>query len=398
MPTFDTTSSLDTAAERSKGSGLSIAILALAGFVIVTTEFLIIGLLPAMSRDMGISISQAGLFVTLFAFVVMLFGPPLTAMLSHLDRKRTFVAILVLFAASNALAAMAGNVWVMALARLLPALALPVFWGTASETAGMLAGPGREGKAVTQVYFGISAAMLLGIPMGTMFADAVGWRGAFWALTVMSLLMALLLWVSMPHLAPTAKVKLVKQVKTLANLHFITQLLLSVAVFTAMFTAYTYLADTLERVAGVPSAQVGWWLMGFGAVGLVGNSLGGRFVDRNPMGATMGFALLMGLAFIAATPSSISLATFGGVLIVWGIAQNALFPVCQVRVMQAAPQALALAGTLNVSAANAGIALGSVIGGVTIEQWGLTAVGYVAALIVLLAIPMAIVISRHKPN
>jgi len=165
-----------------------------------------------------------------------------------------------------------------------------------------------------------------------------------------------------------------------------------------MFTAYTYLADTLERVAGVPSAQVGWWLMGFGAVGLVGNSLGGRFVDRNPMGATMGFALLMGLAFIAATPSSISLATFGGVLIVWGIAQNALFPVCQVRVMQAAPQALALAGTLNVSAANAGIALGSVIGGVTIEQWGLTAVGYVAALIVLLAIPMAIVISRHKPN
>jgi len=398
MPTFDTTSSIDTAAERSKGSGLSIAILALAGFVIVTTEFLIIGLLPAMSRDMGISISQAGLFVTLFAFVVMLFGPPLTAMLSHLDRKRTFVAILVLFAASNALAAMAGNVWVMALARLLPALALPVFWGTASETAGMLAGPGREGKAVTQVYFGISAAMLLGIPMGTMFADAVGWRGAFWALTVMSLLMALLLWVSMPHLAPTAKVKLVKQVKTLANLHFITQLLLSVAVFTAMFTAYTYLADTLERVAGVPSAQVGWWLMGFGAVGLVGNSLGGRFVDRNPMGATMGFALLMGLAFIAATPSSISLATFGGVLIVWGIAQNALFPVCQVRVMQAAPQALALAGTLNVSAANAGIALGSVIGGVTIEQWGLTAVGYVAALIVLLAIPMAIVISRHKPN
>ena len=211
MPSFDTTATGTASGEKSTGAGLSIAILALAGFVIVTTEFLIIGLLPSMARDLGISISDAGLLVTLFAFTVMLFGPPLTAMLSHLDRKRTFVIILLIFAAANALAAVSSNIWVLALARFIPALALPVFWGTASETASLLAGPERAGKAVAQVYLGISAAMLFGIPLGTLFADAVGWRGAFWALTVLSMLMALLLWISMPSLAPTAKVGLAKQ-------------------------------------------------------------------------------------------------------------------------------------------------------------------------------------------
>ncbi|SHM96176.1 Predicted arabinose efflux permease, MFS family [Pseudomonas asturiensis] len=388
MPSLETTTAGATG-ERSTGAGLSIAILALAGFVIVTTEFLIIGLLPAMARDLGISISTAGLLVTLFAFTVMLFGPPLTAMLSHLDRKRTFIVILLIFAASNALAAMSSNLWVLALARFIPALALPVFWGTASETASMMAGPRQAGKAVAQVYLGISAAMLFGIPLGTVFADAVGWRGAFWALTLLSALMALLLALSMPKMARTKKVGLAQQARILRDPYFIANLLLSILLFTAMFGAYTYLADTLERIAGIESAQVGWWLMGFGAVGLIGNALGGRYVDRSPLGSTMVFALLLALGMSASVPAAGSMPLLAVVLVIWGIAHTALFPICQIRVMNAAPHAQALAGTLNVSAANAGIGLGSIIGGFTIEHLGLQAVGYVAAIVALLAIALA---------
>ncbi|KFE52350.1 MFS transporter [Pseudomonas syringae] len=398
MPSFDTTATGTASGERSTGAGLSIAILALAGFVIVTTEFLIIGLLPSMARDLGISISDAGLLVTLFAFTVMLFGPPLTAMLSHLDRKRTFVIILLIFAAANALAAVSSNIWVLAFARFIPALALPVFWGTASETASLLAGPERAGKAVAQVYLGISAAMLFGIPLGTLFADAVGWRGAFWALTVLSMLMALLLWISMPSLAPTAKVGLAKQAKILGDPRFIANLVLSILLFTAMFAAYTYLADTLERIAQVPSAHVGWWLMGFGAVGLIGNGLGGRYVDRSPLGSTIVFAVLLALGMTASVPAAGSLPLLCAVLFVWGVAHTALFPICQIRVMKAAPQAQALAGTLNVSAANAGIGLGSVIGGMTIEHLGLHDVGYVAAAIAVLAVITAVLTLRMKSN
>ncbi|MCV4265696.1 MFS transporter [Pseudomonas capsici] len=389
MSYSESASNAASSGARSTGTGLSIAILALAGFVIVTTEFLIIGLLPALARDLGVSISVAGLLVTLFAFTVMLFGPPLTAMLSHLDRKRMFIAILLIFTASNALAAVSSNIWVLAVARFIPALALPVFWGTASETASLLAGPEKAGKAVAQVYLGISAAMLLGIPLGTVFADAVGWRGAFWALTVLSGLMALLLALSMPHLAPTEKVGLAQQARILRDRHFMMNLLLSILLFTAMFAAYTYLADTLERIAHIAPAQVGWWLMGFGAVGLIGNGLGGRYVDRSPLGSTMAFALLLALGMSASVPMAGSLPLLAVVLVVWGIAHTALFPICQIRVMKAAPQAQALAGTLNVSAANAGIGLGSIIGGATIEHLGLESVGHVAAGVALLAIAVA---------
>ncbi|WP_407309539.1 MFS transporter [Pseudomonas sp. nanlin1] len=376
------------------GAGWSVTILALAAFVIVTTEFLIIGLLPAMARDLGISISTAGLLVTLFAFTVMLCGPPLTAMLSHLDRKRTFIAILMIFAFANALAALSTNLYVLALARLIPALALPVFWGTASETASRLAGPERGGKAVAQVYLGISAAMLFGIPLGTLFADAFNWRAAFWALSGLSVVMAVLLWQAMPHLAPTAKVRLGEQAKILKDPRFLANLLLSILLFTAMFTGYTYLADTLERIAGVAPAYVGWWLMGFGAVGLIGNQLGGRFADRSPLGSTIAFALLLGVGLLAVVPASGHLALLASVLVIWGIAHTALFPLCQIRVMNTAPTAQALAGTLNVSAANAGIGLGSTLGAIIIEQAGLASLGYAAGAVAGLALLLALVMGR----
>ena len=143
-------------------------------------RILIVGLIPALARDFGVSVPQAGQLVALFAFTVMLAGPPLTAALAHVERKRLFVAILLVFAGANALAALAPNLWVLALARFIPALALPVFWGTASEAAARMAGPLRAGQAVSRVYLGISAALLFGIPIGTLAAAAIGWRASFW--------------------------------------------------------------------------------------------------------------------------------------------------------------------------------------------------------------------------
>ena len=371
---------------RAARARLSVALLAVSAFVIVTTEFLIVGLLPALARDLGLGIARAGQLVTLFAFTVMLAGPPLTALLAHLDRRRLFVAILLLFAASNALAAVATLPWLLALARVLPALALPVFWGTASETAAQLAPAGQGGRAVARVYLGITAAMLFGIPLGTLAAEAIGWRGSFWLLSALSLLMAGALALWMPGTAVESRRALGEQARVLRQPWLLGNVLLSVLVFTAMFTAYTYLADVLERLLQVPAAQVGWWLMGFGAVGLLGNALSGRWVDRAPLAATLAFCTVLALGVLA----SVWLAGQGGgeviALALWGVAHTALFPLCQVRVMRAAPQAQALAGTLNVSAANAGIGLGALLGGGAIERWGLGSLGMAAAAVALLAI------------
>lgn len=395
MPVYE--SALVSAAPR-RGANLSVAILAFSAFLIVTTEFLIVGLLPSLARDLDISISMAGQLVTLFAFTVMIFGPPLTAMLSHLDRKKLFVAILLIFAASNALAAVSDSFWLLAIARLIPALALPVFWGTASETAGQLADPDKASQAISNVYLGISAAMLLGIPLGTLASNALGWRGAFWLLAGLSLVMALAILAFMPAVSRTAKVDFLQQAKIFREPYFLSNVLLSVVVFSAMFTAYTYLADILERVAGVHAEHIGWWLMGFGAVGLIGNWIGGKALGRSPIKASVLFLFLLALGMCAIVPLAHMGLLFCAALGLWGIANTALYPVSQVRVMSSVTHSKALAGTTNVSAANAGIGIGAIVGGMTIANLGTEYLGYVAAAIAIMALMLVPLVRQLAPR
>ncbi|MDQ2819166.1 MAG: MFS transporter [Pseudomonadota bacterium] len=379
-------------------AGLQIWIMTIAAFVIVTTEFLIVGQLPALAKDLGISIAAAGQLVTLFAFTVMLFGPFMTARLSHLGRKGLFVAILVVFFAANMLAAVSPNIWVLALARFIPALFLPVFWGTASETAGQLAGPKNAGRAVGKVYLGISAAMVFGIPLGTLATNAIGWRNTFWILAGMSLLMALLIQLCMPTLPVPGVVKGQKQTAIFKDKHFLAHVGVSVLAFTAMFTAYTYLADILERVAGIAPAEVGWWLMGFGAVGLLGNYIGGRVVDANPLGATAGFLLVLIAGMLGTLLTVHNHGLMALALAVWGLAYTAMFPICQVRVMKAGSAAQALAGTVNVSAANAGIGLGAIIGGAAIGHWSVSSLMGLSSAIAVLGIAAALWMMKARSS
>lgn len=373
----------------------SIVMLAVAAFVIVTTEYVIVGLLPVLARDMGVTISVAGQLVTLFAFTVMVCGPVLIVLLSHVERKRLFVSILLIFAAANALAAVASSLWVLAIARFIPALVLPVFWGTASETAAKIVGVKRAGRAVSQVYLGISAALLFGIPLGTVAATHFGWRSTFWLLAGLALVMAVGLAVWMPTVAQPHRLAIREQLRIFHDRRFVLNIVLSVLVFTAMFTAYTYLADMLETVAKVKATQVGWWLMGFGAVGLVGNWLGGRFVDRSPLGSTVVCVAVLGLGMMASVLGAQSWFWLVLALAVWGIAYTALFPICQVRVMKAATHAQALAGTLNVSAANAGTGLGAMLGGAVIPVLGTESIVYVATVIAVVACALAIAMMRR---
>jgi DHA1 family inner membrane transport protein len=152
-----------------------------------------------------------------------------------------------------------------------------------------------------------------------------------------------------------------------------------------MFTGYTYLAEMLEKSAGIAPSRVGWWLMGFGAVGLAGNWLGGRLVDKQPLATTAVFSVVLALGMAGTMALAGSNIWFVIALAVWGIANTALYPVCQIRVMKAASGAQALAGTINVSAANGGIALGAMLGGLSISAWGPGHVGYVSAAIAVLA-------------
>ncbi|MBY5377262.1 MFS transporter [Rhizobium leguminosarum] len=377
-------------------TALSILILGLSGFVLVTTEFLIIGLIPQVAREFAISTAQAGWLVSLFAFTVMLCGPFLTARLAHFERKSLFFIILMIFAASNLLAALAPNVWILAIGRFIPALALPVFWGTASETAAQLVEPRHSGRAVARVYLGISAALVLGVPLGTVAATSVGWRGSFVILGIASLLLAAMIWRFMPRLTAPRPTGSRHQTSLINDKRFLAHVGLSVLVFVAMFTAYTFLADLLENVAGIDPRYVGWWLMGFGLIGLIGNWMGGLIADRNSLFATLIFTVILIIAMLLFIPAAQNPWLLAAVLGLWGISYTALFPVCQIRVMEAGMKAQALAATVNVSAANAGAGVGAITGGVVIDYLHLSQLGHVSAVIGAVAIIYAAVVLRAK--
>ncbi|QVK34503.1 MFS transporter [Pseudomonas syringae] len=378
---------------------LPILLLSAAGFTVLTTEFVIVGLLPAVARDLNVTVSQAGLLVTLFAFTVAAFGPFLTAYFSRFERKRLFVSILVLFGFANVLAALAPNIAVTGIARLIPALGLPVFWALASETAVDIVGPQFAGRAIARIGFGIVCATVFGIPIGTLISDAFGWRTAFLVLAVLAFAKALLLTVYLPKTpAKQNPVSILKQFGILRSRMMQGHVLLSVLVFSGMFTAYTYLADMLERLAGFDGALVGWCLMGFGAVGLLGNSLGGRMVDRHPLIASLVFCAFMVVGMVAVVPSIHSVVALPLALAVWGITQAALFLVSHVRLIKAAPQAPAFAASLNIAGANLGIGIGAMIGGRVIDHLGLGSVGFAAAGIIVLAIVLALLLIKRDPG
>lgn len=370
---------------------LPIMLLSAAGFTVLTTEFILVGLLPPLARDLGVSIPEAGLLVTLFAFAVAASGPFLTAYFSRFERKRLFVIVLLLFGLSNLAAALAPNIGVMALARLIPALGVPVFWALASETAVDLVGQERAGRAISIISFGVICATVLGVPIGTLVSDAYGWRVAFGALAAVAFGKAALLYFFLPSSRlERAHAPLAEQFRVLRDPLLIGHVLLSTLLFTGMFTAYTYLADLLERLAGFDGSWIGWTLMAFGAVGLIGNSIGGRLVDRNPIGASLLFSAPMALGLLAVVPAIGS--TWGLILAltVWGVTQAALFIVSHVRVMKAAPGASAFAASLNISGANLGIGVGALVGGRVIDAIGVGALGYAAAAIVAVAIALSL--------
>lgn len=373
-----------------------ILLLSAAGFTILTTEFVIVGLLPAIARDLQVSVSQAGLLVTLFAFTVAAFGPFLTAYCARFPRKPLFIIVLVLFGLSNTVAALAPNIWVMALARLVPALGLPVFWALASETAVDIVGPDEAGRAISKIGFGIVCATVFGIPVGTLIADLFGWRSAFAILALVAFAKALLLYLYLPKTSVhNEQASLGSQFAILRSPLMQGHVLLSILVFSGMFTAYTYLADILERLAGFNGTLVGWCLMGFGAVGLIGNSLGA--FCRSPSADCLdGVLCPHDGGMVALVPSIHSTLGLAAAMGIWGMTQAAMFLVSHVRMMKAAPQAPAFAASLNIAGANIGVGLGAMVGGRVIDTLGLGHLGFAAAGFILLSIALALVLMKVK--
>lgn len=380
--------------ERRMPAGL--VALALGGFGIGLTEFLIAGLLPQVASSFSVSEAAAGRLISGYALSVAVGAIVLTAATARLPRKQVLVGLVALFVVGNLLSAVAPDYRVMLLGRIVAALCHGSFFGIGSLVARGLGAPERKSRAVAVMFAGLTLANVLGVPFGALVGERWGWRAAFWAVTAIGVLALAGIVALVPgragdarsltKTAPESPGSLRAQLREFRSWQVWLTLTATALGYGGMFGAFSYIAYTYTEVGGFSSAQVAWLLMVYGVGLVVGNLLGGRAADhdrdRALILALLGLTVtLTAFGLLAANATASVVLTF-----LMGVFGFAGVPGMITRVTDYAHGA-ALAAGANVSASNLGNALGAWLGGLAITAGlGYTAPLYVGAGIVLASV------------
>ena len=275
--------------------------LAAAAFGIGTTEFVIMGLLPDVARDLGVTVPQAGYLVSGYAMGVVV-GAPLVAMATaRLPRKTALLALMGVFLVGNLGCAVAPSYGLLLLARVVTAFAHGSFFGIGAVVARDLVPPNRRNQAVALMFSGLTLANVLGVPLGTALGQAAGWRAAFWAVVGIAVLAgaAILAWV--PSGLPGTKDGLGREFRALGRWPVLLPMLASVLASVSLFSVFTYIAPFLEEVTHLSPRGVTGALLAVGVGLTAGNLIGGRLADSNLMATVIGsFAGLVAVLLVLA--------------------------------------------------------------------------------------------------
>ncbi len=342
--------------------------LALGGFGIGLTEFVIAGLLPEVARDFNVNEAAAGWLISGYALAVVVGALGLTAAVTRLPRKQVLIGLMVLFVIGNAISAVAPTYGVMLTGRIIAALCHGAFFGIGSVVAASMVAENKKAGAIAIMFTGLTAANVLGVPFGTLLGQAFGWRSTFWAITIIGVIALIGVATLVPASTPDAlsSVGLRREVSAFGSGQVWLSLVVTILGFGGMFGAFTYIAYTLTSVTGFASSAVPWLLILFGVGLFVGNALGGRLADRWLDGSLL--VVLAGLAIVLAVFALTAANPVATVvsLVLMGAFGFATVPGLQTRVMMYADQAPTLASGANIAAFNLGNALGAWIGGLTI--------------------------------
>ncbi|WP_027795740.1 MFS transporter [Paraburkholderia acidipaludis] len=346
---------------------LPLLALAVAAFGIGTTEFVIMGLLPDVARDLAVSIPAAGMLVSAYALGVTIGAPIVAIAIANVPRKAALMRLIGVFIVGNLLCALAPNYTILMAARIVTAFCHGAFFGIGSVVAAGLVAPNRRAQAIALMFTGLTLANVLGVPLGTALGQIAGWRATFWAVTGIGVLAALALWICLPAKIEMQKASLVHEFTVLKNPQVLMVLGISVLASTSLFAVFTYITPILEDVTGFSPHEVTFVLLVFGLGLTVGSTLGGKLADWKLMRSLLVFLGSIGivLAVFAATMHDALAAT--ATLFVWGILAFAIVPPLQILIVNRASEAPNLASTLNQGAFNLGNAGGAWLGGVAIS-------------------------------
>ncbi|MCU7823190.1 MFS transporter [Kitasatospora sp. DSM 101779] len=375
---------------------LALLALAIGAFGIGTTEFVVMGLLPQVAQDFGVSVPTAGLLTTGYALGVVVGAPLLAVLGTRISRKRMLMLLMGLFVAGNLLTALAPTFGLVLAGRITASLAHGAFFGIGSIVAAGLVAPARRAGAIAMMFTGLTVANVIGVPLGTLVGQQVGWRITFALVAVLGVaglagIAALVPADPRPGTDGAHRPGLRRELAAFRNVQVVLAMLMTVLGFGGVFAAITYIAPMMTGAAGYAESSVTWLLVLFGLGMVAGNLVGGRYADRRlmPMLITTLGALAVVLALFAFTAHDKVLAALTVPLI--GALGFATVPPLQKRVLDRTGDAPTLASAVNIGAFNLGNALAAWLGGAVLSAgFGATAPNWVGALMAAAALGLAV--------
>ncbi|GAB3920441.1 chloramphenicol efflux pump [Microlunatus endophyticus] len=349
---------------------LAVYVLAAAIFAQGTSEFMIAGLLPGLTRDLGVSVPRAGMLITAFALGMMIGAPVMTVLTLRLPRKFTLLVAAGGYVIMHLVGVLMHGYAGLMITRIVAAVLYATFWSASAVVATRLAGPRLLARSLALLVGGLSVANVIGVPAGTWLGERYGWRAAFVAVAIATAISAVAIAVLVPDTDTRSSVRLGALIRNEVGVFRSGRLwlaLLTTALFQGgVFAAFSYFAPLLINVTQITVGRVPIYLLLFGVGALAGTSLGGRFADRGPLAnviISLVATLLASGLLLATSASPIGV---GIAMILYALAAFSIAGGLNARVMGFAGSAPTLAAAVNTSAFNVGNAVGPWFGGLAI--------------------------------
>ncbi|WP_421759314.1 MFS transporter [Devosia sp.] len=375
--------------------------LALGTFAIGVEGFVIATLLPAISTDLGVSISQAGYLVFAYAIAYAIGSPVLSAVTGQFDRRALLAVVAVVFGSGALFAALSQGYGMLLLARVIIAACAGLYAATAQATAVSLAPVERRARAVSLVVAGTTMAVAFGAPIGALVSGVAGWRGTYFAIAVVGYLTAIAIWFMLPAGIKGDRRSIGERLAVLSVPGILPALLTILLYMVGPFAAFVYLGPITTKGMGLAPGLLPYVMLSFGVGAAIGNTLGGQLADRLGATRTVVFAsvasavMLVLLSAIPMLPAGVVGPVYFIFMFVWGVVAWTFLPAQVSRLVAMAPTSAPLALSLNASSLYLGTALGAVVGGQVIEQLGVNEIGLVAAAFPVLAL---LVLYASRPS
>ncbi|WP_086559836.1 MFS transporter [Streptomyces africanus] len=364
----------------------AVYILAFGIFAMVTSEFVVAGLMPQMAEGLHVTVPQIGYLITAFAVAMAAGGPFLTMAVAKLPPRTALLMLFAVFLAGNVLAATAPGYAVMTTARVITGVASQAFFGVAVSLCVQLTRPEVRGRAIAVVMNGLMLGTLLGLPLSTLVGERFGWRAAFWVISALALVAAAVTRAGVPPLQRAGSDgSLREELGVFRNPKLWLVLPTSTLIIGATFSAFSYFNPILTEVTGFSTGTVPALLIAYGATTVLGNTVVGRLADRRTVpvlavGLLLNALFLAGFALLADMPAPAVVCMLGIGLV--GVTMNPAMVTRVQRTGNAGP----LVNTVHSSFITLGVILGSSLGAVAIDTWGLRATLWLGAAMAVLGL------------